>query len=227
MPRAARAFSAWMTGIDDPFLRRRVLNTNLANDEEALGWLDYISEVRDAGITFLRSHGHAKSPQKSFLLFQAFVRQAKSFYRSAENLDYRSSPLNFYYCFLNLAKAYILVNQPQFKGTRITHGLSYKLTPGPLSKQTIIVAKTGVFPAFYRQMIGVQLTNPVRSNVSTILAYCMDIQHEYQTAGFGPSRAMPGKLSIAIDRPANDSWLVAAIANFEMIELYKKTLTGC
>ena len=224
MPRAARGFSGWIRIIDVPPLTRHVFQTNLSAQEEALGWLDYVAEVKDVGVKFLRDRGHTTSPQNSFRLFQAFIRQAKTFYRSAENLDYRSSPLNHYYSFLNLAKAYILVNQPQFTGRRSGHGLGFNLGRGRLSKQFVTAGKRGVFHSFYREIMGKQLQHGVQLNVATLLGYCSDIGVEYQIGGFGRHRGSPAKIAIVSDRRANDCWLLVAIRDFDILEPYQKSL---
>lgn len=224
MPRATRKYSGWIRIIDVPPLTRYEFPTNLSAQEEVFGWLDYVAEVKDVGVKLLRDRGHTKSPQSSFLLFQAFIRQAKTFYRSAETLDYRSSPLLYYYSFLNLAKAYILVNQPQFTGRGSGHGLRFKLGRGRLSKQFVTAGKSGVFPSFYREMMGKQLQHAVQLNVTTLLGYCSDIGLEYQTGGFGQHRGSPTKIAIVSDQQANDCWVLVAIQNFDILEPYKKSL---
>ena len=224
MPRAARRASGFLRTIDAPVIRRYELGSNLSAKDEVFGWLDYVAEVEDVGVKFLRDRGHTASPQKSFRLFQAFIRQAKAFYVSAENLDHRSSPLNSYYSFLNLAKAYILVNQPQFTGRRSGHGLGFKLRRGKLSNQFVTAGKSGVFHSFYREMMGIQLKHSVQLNIATLIGYCSAISLEYQMGGFGPQRISPTKIAILSDQNANDSWLLVGIRNFEILKPYKKSL---
>jgi hypothetical protein len=150
MLRDARHYTVWLSDIHQPPLGRHVLHTANQFQDDALGWLDYVSGVKDVGIEFLRSRGHPTHSVNSFYLFQSFIRQAKTFYGSALSLEPRSSPLNYYYAFLNLAKAYILVQQPQFTGRNSRHGLWFSLRPGCLSKQFLVVSKSGIFPNFYR-----------------------------------------------------------------------------
>lgn len=224
MPRAARPYSGWIRIINAPPIARHHLLTNLSATEEALGWLDFVSEIKDTGTKFLRDRGHTTSPQTSFKLFQAFVRQAKTFYRSAENLDYRSSPLNYYYSFLNLAKAYILVQQPQFRGRRSGHGLGFKLRAGSLSQQIVTAGRSGVFPSFYRELTGSQLLQTVHFNVGSLLGYCSDISLEYEMGGFGRHRRAPVKFAIVTDQQREESWSLVAIQNFDLLEPHKKSL---
>ena len=182
MPRMARRPTGWLTARP---LGRRVLHTTAPYQEDAFGWFDYISEIKSVGVDFLRARGHTSAPIRSFYLFQSFIRQAKTFYRSAVILEPRSSPLNYYYAFLNLAKTYILVNQPQFTGKHTGHGLASNLRPGGLSKQSLTLAKSGVFANFYRTFSGLQLTHAENVQITVLLAYCSDISTEYVIGRFG------------------------------------------
>jgi hypothetical protein len=134
------------------------------------------------------------------------------FYNSAETLESRSSPLPYYYAFLNLAKAYILVHQPQFTGRNSSHGLGFKLQKGRLSKQFLTSGKSGVFPSLYRQVTGVQLKENVRMSIINLLGYCSDISFEYGVGQFGHRRMSRGHIAIAAD--ARHCWLVMSLQDF-------------
>src|SRR5438105_62952 len=83
-------------------------------DEELWLTLRHPAEVLEAGNRLLlrHQHGHVPNPGDETLLreFGAYVRQGENFYRGAKVLPWKSSPLNYYYCFLNLAKAYCLIS---------------------------------------------------------------------------------------------------------------------
>src|SRR5712692_11248540 len=126
----ARSFSGW---IRLPVSNRRVLLfTGLDIDRELWNALEYYSEVEDVGLNLIQAKGLQPQSlhQEIFKDFQAFVRQAKSYYGSAKALHYRSSSLLYYYSFLNLVKAYILLRDPNRMMGRtaraVVHGLSYR-----------------------------------------------------------------------------------------------------
>ena len=222
MLRNARPYTGWIRVIKRPPLVRFVLNTTANPQDDAFGWLEYVSGIKKVGVDFLRSRGHLKSPDDSFYLFQSFIRQARAFYISAAALEPRSSPLNYYYAFLNLAKAYILVHQPQFTGRNSNHGLGFKLRKGGLSKQFVTSAKSGVFANFYRQVTGVQLAKNVDMNIVNLLGHCSDISYEYQTGKFGARRMSRGHIAIATDN--NECWVVISLQQFEGLEKYRISL---
>ncbi len=62
---------------------------------------------------------------------QAYVSQAEYFLRSVNtSSEYAAKPLLLYYCFMNLAKAYILTRKIRVALDKGTHGLSEKLDVG-------------------------------------------------------------------------------------------------
>src|SRR5438309_5352448 len=104
----ARSFDGW---IRLPVSKRRALQYTVIDTEHEL-WsaLEYYSEVEEAGLNLIQTKGLQPQSlhQEIFKYFQAFVRQAKSYYGSAKALHYRSSSLLYYYSFLNLVKPYLL-----------------------------------------------------------------------------------------------------------------------
>jgi YaaC-like Protein len=61
----------------------------------------------------------------------AFIEQAEDFFRAAMNANaHAAKPLLLYYCFMNVAKAYILTVGQRNNVDRARHGLSEQLGPG-------------------------------------------------------------------------------------------------
>ncbi len=114
---------------------------------------------------FFKRRGHARNLKKSLLQFQAFIKQARTFYDAAEALHYRASALNYYYSFLNLAKAYITIFDPLYVAGRVYHGLTHKRQNTPLSLQ-YIVCRNGVFPRFYRLITDQKMHLPTSIKIS-------------------------------------------------------------
>jgi hypothetical protein len=104
-----RMISGWAGGkgaaFPPPFNKVPLKSSGTIQDE-LMGSLDVYSEVRDIGKELLRSNGHTELTS-GFIRLRAYLRQAKAFYNAAELMNDRASALNYYYSFMNFAKAYI------------------------------------------------------------------------------------------------------------------------
>jgi hypothetical protein len=120
--RPATQFTVWnCANFPDQFFKIQMPTTNRISNE-LLASIQLYSEIKDIGKKILASNGH-KDLAKSFLILQSYIRQAVKFYEAAEVLHYRASPLIYYYSFMNLAKAYICLQDPTFVDSGLTHGL--------------------------------------------------------------------------------------------------------
>ncbi len=114
------------------WLRQRLSKRNIQSleasgsiDDELWILLEYQSEVEDVGLKFVEQNGVKKrNAKKVYKHFQAYIRQAKNYYYSAKQLHPRSASLLYYYCFLNLAKAALVLKQPTIAGHKISHVIS-------------------------------------------------------------------------------------------------------
>src|SRR5260221_6439441 len=159
----ARSASGW---IRLPVSQRRtLLFTGIDIERELWTALEYYSEVEDVGLNLIQTKGlqPQSDHQEIYKYFQAFVRQAKSYYDSAKSLHYRSSSLLYYYSFLNLVKAYLLLRDPQRTMGRtardVVHGLSYRSnnTNTDFLTEAIRVCP-GIFPTFYELQTGTTIS---------------------------------------------------------------------
>ncbi len=162
----ARHFDGW---VRLPVSKNRPLMFT-SNDIERELWstLDYYSEIEEVGLNLIQARG--LQPQslhlEIFKHFRAFVRQAKSYYGSAKTLHYRSSSLLYYYSFLNLVKAYLLLSDPQRIMSRVNHGLGYDTTVTNTDFQLeAIKVHQGIFPMFYEA----QTSNVISTQGSSVL----------------------------------------------------------
>jgi YaaC-like Protein len=202
----------------------RSLSTNCPTKDEVFASLEYVSEVKKASTEFISRFGHSKAQVKDIQpKFKAFIRQAKTFYESAELLHHRASPLLYYYSFLNLAKSYLCLHRPNFVGGNIHHGLQHTFTNGGLKKQNVKV-KHGVFPQLYNQLYG--NTFPLNTNISIInaLGYSSDIAFEYEKTNYGYHRLLRTRYRIFLND--KEAFATIGVNRFELIEQYKTTLTG-
>jgi len=173
-------------------------------------------DIAEVGREFLLKRGLAvEQIDTAFGLFQSFVRQAKTFYQSAAHLHFRASPLNYYYAFLNLAKALISIADPDSVNQRISHGLHHLHVDGPLRDQSI-VTRQGVFPRFYHVLTGQVIPDNTRLGVISLLSYSTDIAYEFVSAGFGIQPILPA--IFRIQRGNEGSHATLAIRDFGAAE---------
>jgi hypothetical protein len=201
------------------------LQTTTSIPEEVFAALEYVSEIPTVGQSFLRSLGTPK-PKASFEQFRAFIRQGKTFFQAAQALHFRAGALMYYYAFLNLAKAFILITDPKSVSGRIQHGLSLgPVSRRPLSSQAVPVASApGVFHRFYQIQMGVPLPPALRLNMGTLLGYASDVKYEYEHAGYGSHRVLPVKCRFLSHQASRITWPVLAVSDFSNLSLYKKSL---
>ena len=221
--RPARHANHFMKEINvAPFISFDMRTTDNVKNE-IYGSIEFISEIEEVGKAVLQKHGQTKNLQSTFMNMQAFVRQSKTFFNSAETLDFRSSPLIYYYSFLNLAKAFITTIEPEKASGHVFHGIITAKSSAP--EKNIIEVRNGIFSDFYRLITGQNLPTKTRLNIFDLLGYCSDVGLEYQIGGFGQHRITSAKFRIAGETPSGPYYGILAIQNFEKLEPFNKTLT--
>lgn len=220
-----RKYDSWM---EVPVSKNKALDlyTSIDVHEELWSIIKSVSEVKESGIKLIAKHGIGGSlkQEKIFKEFRAFIRQGENYFRSAINLSYRSSALLYYYSFLNLAKAYIKLKQPDIPN-RINHGLSPKITTTntDLSKQFVSISNNrDVFPRLY-EIEGNSSRRINKLNISQLLSYAEDISHQYESAKFGKSRIFSCYLKILGNKEKNEWWTLIGIPKKADIDKYKKS----
>ena len=206
----ARPIAIWWGAFPPPF-QKIVLRSSDTIRSELLGSLKLFAEVKDLGKELLKVNGH-QATTAAFLGFQAYIRQGCTFYEAAEVLHHRASPLNYYYAFLNFAKALILLRTPSFQDHNLQHGLTADSISSNTRKQSIIVKHNGVFPLFYRQVMGKHVAPQTKLTLASLFAYCQDIGFEYHALKYGISRPMPCKFIVGMSGATNTAAPVIAIA---------------
>lgn len=207
----ARTQTGWLrfSFLDEP---RTILKTTQPIDEEIFATIKYYSEIKNVGVDFMKKLGHSK-PKENWLLFQSFIRQAETFHQSANLLNYRAAALMHYYSFLNLAKGFICLSDPDYVTQAVGHGLRHKFHKGSFSSQHIIAENKGVFPKLYETIIGTKIPQNTKLNIIQLLGYCTDISHEYKMSGFGKSRTHPAIVRLLGNSSRKESWPLLSILN--------------
>jgi len=127
--------------------------------------------------------------------FRAYVRQAEGFYRGACVLPWKSSPLNHYYAFMNLAKAAALASgklpAQGAPGPRILkHGLSARVAPGaPDTWKLTVQHADGIFALLYETAIGVPIRVGTELDARDLLGYVSSIGWQLAKSGRGTAHS--------------------------------------
>lgn len=121
--------------------------------------------------------------QKITTSLKSFIDQAENFYRYAMSADFRSAPLLYYYSFLNLAKALLVVKYPKSYDKKFTHGIRSINTHSKLINRSVEVAissknRFSVFNETYNAIYGKYLPKNTKLNLHDILGYLSDINSE-------------------------------------------------
>lgn len=141
-------------------------------------------------------------------IFSSYMLQAKNFYDYACNSDFRSAPLLYYYSFLNMAKAKIVIEKPLLAEKRFNHGMEAIQTSNKFDNQHILtkgnadLRKTPksvhTFPVLYRLRFGKHITHESKFELKHLLSYCSDISHEMQSSVHLPSATNAVRIGIGI-----------------------------
>ena len=214
--RAARAFTGWIRHYN--ILDRVVTELVTSSDviDEIWAALCYFAEVPDAGKDLLKSRGVSDVElDDAFISLQSFLRQGRAFYAAAQHASWRSSPLIYYYAFLNLVKAVICLKYPLKVRGKIAHGLSHQLKDGKLEDQTLVVTD-GVFPLLYELLLDEPLKPGLMFDVLSVLSYCTDVAAEIQSVKGAKTRTIYGKSRFYVHQ--NLGHAVLALHRFDHFE---------
>jgi YaaC-like Protein len=180
--------------------------------DEAWLLLHQVSEVSDRGRAFvaaLQPALNANDVERVWREFRSFVRQAEAFYHAATPLPWKSAPLNYYYSFLNLAKA-VLVVRGLLPTGKIRHGLS-SIAPLPNSgiSDWKVEVRDGVFPRLFQHLLKNALPMNSGLDIDQLLAYSWPVSVQYVESGLGSPRLSPGRCVYRQD--GTHSWALIAV----------------
>jgi hypothetical protein len=196
-------------------------------DDEIWALFEYYSEIDEVGKQFLLSKGVAKRKVDStYELFQSYIRQAKTYYYSAKSLHYRSASLLYYYCFLNLAKAGLLVHKPSTVGMKLQHGLSFDVKKRFNNFEDVTIktldGSNSVFGLLYQAYFNETL--PYKQlNAVKLFGYVSDVAAEYEQCGYGQPRFLSSVFTHVSNDADKTSWGIVGIRQgWEMAKYPKR-----
>jgi len=178
-----------------------------------------IRQLRSMEFTseLLRSRGIAPKSKRTAAssAVRLYIDQAHEFYQIGAQASDRSSPLLFYYSFLNLAKAVVELDNPDFRSRSASrsHGMSYRATSalGGLSLEKFSVsARKGVWHELAEVVCGATFTLAADHQVNVVDAFslCPEVSAEFERSIGRNSNVLPlSGGSILLKKATRRSWL--------------------
>lgn len=224
-PKKAEKIDGYTDPSDLNNIRRISVGTNRDVWEEVFTALRYISDIESEGKKLFSGAGK----NTNFFRFQSFIRQPEVYYQSAKMLHFRAASLNYYYSFLNLAKAYIMIKNPSYisgeKNDKIYHGIKSVNTSGSFNKQELLVMNEGVFSELYRLTTGEKFTeNVLHVKIKDLLPYISDISHETHKLKIGLSKNHFSSACTVINNSTKKFRLVMLVERYQELSKYKTTI---
>ncbi|MEK7994195.1 MAG: YaaC family protein [Planctomycetota bacterium] len=197
-------------------------NTHIPLDEEYWLALRHPAEVEAVGRELLAAGdplflGRKEHEQNQLWReLRSYIRQAEGFYRGASVLPWKSSPLNFYYSIMNLAKAITVAKgglNPQAveEPRRLHHGLAARVVAGKPDEWRLSVGtEDGVFSRLYQASVGMPVPDHAVIDGRQLLGYLGDITWQLDKSGNSDFKAwFPCKWVIAVG--TGEYWDVVAV----------------
>lgn len=194
-----------------------VASSHLPVDEEYWLALRHPTEVQTVGFDLLRQvHPgfpalNTQEQESTWREFRAYARQAEGFYRAASALHWKSSPLNYYYAFMNLAKAMMvsrgaLSPKPSSRPRKLRHGLTATVIPGAggASDKWFLSSQNAneIFPQLYQLMIGTSLPTSTTLDSLELLQYISSVAWQLHKCNRGQQAWHAGRW-VALTAPGN------------------------
>ena len=214
--------------LDAVIAEGRMERTHTDGDLSTELWLSLhqLAEVEEVGVALLKKQNPARETLTAEALssewreLRSYIRQAENFYEGASVLHWTSSPLNYYYSFLNLAKASCLLadkfkpkaavdsTQAESEATprRVRHGLFEKIIIGDPDRWTVRVdAALEVFSLYYSLSLGLPIPANTVLEVHDLLGYSLPIGWQLRQSGYAERvRAFSCRWSVLLN--ATETW---------------------
>lgn len=119
-----------------------------------------------------------------------YIKQAYDFYSAASSADSNTSPLFYYYCFMNLAKALCEIKHPQFHKMKESYSHGLRWHPNPeflvdMSTDYITIPNyRGIWHVLWEILAKKPYSNtkPTKLKIADLFACCPEVSSEYERA---------------------------------------------
>jgi hypothetical protein len=158
---------------------------------------------------------------------KVYIEQAYNFYRAAQQAETATSPLIYYYSFLNLAKALSEIRYPGFHKhpESYRHGLTWKPNKEylvNLETETVNISTRGVWHTLIEAASGnpVVLSNPLPVKIKELFALCPETSIEFQRTFSKPTRLVELiDAGIFLDTNKKELWIRLSVKKNNLKEL--------
>lgn len=205
-----------------PLVETQTLTTSIALDREYWIMLTLTADVYPAAKDLFKKHQVTGNSRTCWALYKSYIHQASHYWEAARKTAPESGGLLYYYCFMNLVKAFLLLKNVPLTGENEVHGLSTRKNTwkGSLvGKQVFITPpgkKVSVFSAYYSAVFGWQ--PPPQISIWKLCSYIRDISHQFAVVARKPGSAFYFSHRFAVDNVKKDCWCVLAIAKAVQME---------
>lgn len=184
-----RQFSGWFH-FNVLFLHQN-LRTALSVDKEYWFILRAATDIEEVGKELLNKHGVTLDLDAGWRLFSSYIKQAEHYWNGAVSTSPKSAGLLYYYSFMDLVKAFLLLRGRAMGTDKEIHGLksSGNKWDDKLGNKFVYSdpPKTHgcmpIFQEYYKEIFSG--TIPEQFQVWNLLSYSSDISHQYVTIGKG------------------------------------------
>lgn len=155
-----------------------------------------------------------------------YIRHAEEFYLAGSAAGPTTSPLYYYYSFLNLAKARCEIIRPAFHRRKecYRHGLSWSPNPKllvTLGTEKVRLAARGVWHVLWEAITTrpCPAINPTDVRLRELFAYCPEVSIENEITFLGRQRLLDFEPEIFYDDETRECWLRFSVSKDELSEL--------
>ncbi len=171
-------------------------------------------------------HGITDRKTRAIIIanIKLYIIQAFEFYTSASNVDSNTSPLFYYYSFMNLAKALCEIKHADFRkmDESYRHGLSWR--PNSMGQlvqmqnESVTISTRGIWHVLSEILTGKPCTaqNPTNFMIKDLFSLCPEINTEFERAYYQESRLIVLEKLGFLYRESSEIWL--------KLSLFKQTL---
>lgn len=193
---------------------RHFLTTPSNIDKEYWSLIKSFSEVKDRGMKLLDVYQINKNKNRVWRKFQSYIRNAENYWKAGVNTSHESSALLYYYCFMNMVKAYLIVVNKGILAEPMVHGIrrEHKMSLSKDLRKCVLRVTRGeksIFRQYYKSVFKEE--PPSFVNLHYTLAFATDVSFQYREAGMGSPKNCPMKYRFAIDEVSKKCWTVVAL----------------
>jgi hypothetical protein len=220
-PVPLRSILSWR---DDPIFPQQKLKTSIALEKEYWVMLRAAADVYPMGKALLTVNGVTGDIKKLWRVFRSYIHQAENYWLAGAVTRPESAGLLYYYSFLNLVKAYLILKGVPVTGGNETHGLTTRKNTwrGSLTTKYVFIPPSStkqvpIFSSYYSQVFSIH--PPINKlSVWKLLSYVTDISYQYQSVVKAPKPNDRIKHRIVLNNQTTSCWLILAIPKSSQIE---------